>query len=105
MANETGCFSISLSKPLLAVHFRTKINRIPNSKGSVGRNILIGSPRINSDSGNDSGVKKTTRYSNLSSEKTASKMMTKTSGKAFRTSECFITIKYVFSKINSAESR
>jgi hypothetical protein len=78
---------------------------MPNSKGSVGRNMLNPNPCTNSESGSESGVKNTTRYRSLSNAKTASNTMANARGKALIIIECFFTRKNAFSKIKSAEIR
>jgi hypothetical protein len=81
------------------------MSKIPNSKGSVGKNMLNPNPCTNSESGNESGVKNTTRYRRMSNAKTASKTTPNAKGNALMIIECFFTRKKAFSKINSAENR
>ena len=78
---------------------------MPNNKGSVGKNMLNPNPCTNSESGSESGVKKTTRYKSLSNAKTASNTMANAKGKALIIIECFFTRKNAFSKTNSTENR
>ena len=84
---------MSRSKLLVMKNFRIKINNIPNSNGSVGKNMSKASPCVNSESGNESGVQKTTRYKSLSKAKIAIKIIPKISGKALIIIECFLAIK------------
>lgn len=89
----------------VAITFIKKINMIPNSNGSVGSDILKGSPDIISESGSEIGVKKTTRNKRVSKAKTANMTIINANGNALIIIECFFTRKKVFSKINNAEIR
>ena len=81
------------------------MSNIPKSNGSVGKDILNDKPGIISESGSESGVKKTTRNRSVSNAKTASITMKKTNGNTLITIDFFSTRKNTFSKINTTEIR
>jgi hypothetical protein len=76
---------------------------IPNSKGSVGSDMLNGNPDIISESGSEIGVKNTTRNNKVSKAKIANMTIINAKGNALIIIECFFTRKNAFSKINNAE--
>ena len=79
---------------------------MPNSKGSVGKNILKPNPCTNSDKGSESGVKNTTRYRQFVQGKNSKQCNGQAPiGKTLMIIECFFTKKKAFSKINSAENQ
>jgi hypothetical protein len=105
MIHETGWVNISRSMFAFAKHLRIKMSSIPKSNGSVGNDILNESPGITSESGNESGVKNTTRNKRVSKAKTASITMKKINGNTLITIDFFSTRKNIFSKINTTEIR
>lgn len=69
----TGCFKIT-GETVFEVNNRvTNKSKIPASNGSVGRNISMGKPGTNSESGMERGTKKTSASKSLSNEKNNAK--------------------------------
>lgn len=75
-----GCRMIDTSIPCLTITLRINKRRIPNNKGSVGKNISIGKPYTNSLSCIETGVAKTIKSKSLSRANMAKNKKTRRKG-------------------------
>jgi len=73
---------------------------MPKSSGSVGKNIFIGNPGINSLSCKDKGVEKAINNKSLSNENIANKKNIKTNG-SNKNINFFVATKYALAAKNN----
>ena len=75
-----GCRQIVAGSVLFRRILTTNNKSIPANSGSVGKNISMGNPGTSSDSGMESGTRKTNANNSLSSVRNRAKTNNKTKG-------------------------